>query len=331
MSGICLPIDADSTTGLPQFPAAQHRAALGALMAGRTDRPLGALSGVTGADPTFTVGTTDVTFGPFRFIVDPETALTVGAYLGAFLDNETVGFNAADQSFARIDRYDVQVPDDPAGASPLDAEIVYTAGTPSSSPVTPAAPARSFPLGRLDVPAAGTGSPSFGTATMARTCAAGGILQVIAGARPSAPYVGQVVYDSTADALFRWNGTAWKEGAESDTDWQTVPLVSTCDANGLVNLQPAYRVLGSSRLWMRGYAHYKSGNFPGGTTTTIVPAGSIPAEYCPAFPIDVQASGNAGGVSVRMTVGTDGSVSVQPANSPSPAYVSLAGVQYPIG
>ena len=88
MTAICLPIDAQN--GAPAFPAAQHRVALGAIMAGRTDRPLGAVSGVRpGSDPTITATSATWTVTPFDAIIDPDTALTVGAYLVAFTADTT--------------------------------------------------------------------------------------------------------------------------------------------------------------------------------------------------------------------------------------------------
>lgn len=206
MSGICLPIDAQS--GAPAFPASQNRVAFGALMLGRTDRPLGAVSGVRpGSEPTVTVTATQWTVTPFVATVDPETALTVGAYLVGFLADETGTINAADSTYARIDRLDVQVPDDPAGASPLDAQIVYTEGVASSSPAVPDAPGRSIPLGQISVPKAGQGSPSFAS-TLQRTVANGGILPVPdSGYYPANPYVGQYVDDAQL-GLVRYSGAA---------------------------------------------------------------------------------------------------------------------------
>lgn len=209
MSGICLPIDAVS--GSPVFPAAQNRVAFGALMTGRADRPLGAVSGVRpGSDPGVTVTATDATVTPFTAILDPETALTVGAYLVAFEADEVVTINAADATHSRVDRLDVQCPDDPAGASPLSAQIVYTAGVADGSDTVPAAPVRSFPLGTISVPAAGGGSPSF-TSTLVYSVASGGVLPCVNSTRyPANPFVGQLIYDLSTDEVKRWTGTDWR-------------------------------------------------------------------------------------------------------------------------
>lgn len=205
MSGIALPIDAVS--GAPAFPAAQNRVADAALAAGRTDRALGAVSGFRpGGEPAVSITSARVwTATPSNGIIDPGTAPTVGPYRFAFIANETGTLAAADATFDRIDRLDIQVPDDPAGASPLAAVYVVTTGVAQSSPQVPAAPPRSFPVGTFSVPH--TGNPSF-SATYPRTAAAGGVIPVRAGVRPVSPYVGMYI-DDAALGLLRWNGTVW--------------------------------------------------------------------------------------------------------------------------
>lgn len=208
MTAICLPIDA--VAGSPAFPAAEHRVAMSALMAGRTDRPLGAVSGVRpGSEPTVTATSSQATVTPFVAIVDPGTALTVGPYLVAFTDNTVVDIDPADSVNPRVDRLDVQVPDDPAGASPLAPVIVYTAGVPGSL-VAPAAPARSMPLATIGVPKSGGGAPVVVTA-YPHAAAAGGVLPVSdETVYPANPYVGQVVYNIATGEIRRWTGTDWR-------------------------------------------------------------------------------------------------------------------------
>jgi hypothetical protein len=208
MSDICLPIDANA--GAPSFPAAQHRVALSALQNGRADRPLSANSGIKpNADPTVTVTATQWTVTPFAAVVDPLTGAATGPFLCAFTANKTGSINAADATNPRIDRLDLQVPDDPAGASPLAPVIVYTVGQPNATPSAPAAPVRSTPLGTISVPKAGSGSPSF-TATWNYCAAAGAItLARNSAGYPASPYVGQYVHDKATDQLLRWTGTAW--------------------------------------------------------------------------------------------------------------------------
>lgn len=207
MTDICLPIDASA--GSPSFPAAQHRVAQSALIMGRSDRPLGAHSGVRpGSEPTITATSTTWTVTPFAAVVDPETALTVGPYLVAFTANKTGAVNAADATNPRIDRLDLQVPDDPSGGTTTPV-IVYTAGVAAASPSAPAAPARSTPLAQITVPKAGTGSPSVAV-TYKHTASAGGIIIATDSTQyPAHPFKGQMVYDVARDRLMRYSGTAW--------------------------------------------------------------------------------------------------------------------------
>lgn len=221
MSGYCLPIDASG--GAPSFPAQKHRAAQGAFALGRTDRPLGAVSGVRpGSEPTITATATTWTVTPFCAVADPGTALSVGPFLVAFDANSTGAMNAADANNARVDRLDVQVPDDPAGAFGTAPLIVYTVGVAGSNPAAPAAPARSFPLAQITVPKSGSGNPSVSVSTMAKTVASGGVLPCASStAYPAHPYVGQMVYDVALDQLFRWNGTKWA-APNGNTGWVNV-------------------------------------------------------------------------------------------------------------
>lgn len=226
MTAICLPIDASG--GSPSFPAAQHRVAMAALMQGRTDRPLGAQSGVRpGSDPVITLPTTtswQVT--PFAATADPGTALTVGPYLVAFTASVTGAVNAASASNPRIDRLDVQVPDDPSGGTTAPT-IVYTAGVAAASPSVPAAPARSFPLATISVPKAGTGSPSV-TSKFPRAAAAGGVTPCADSTMyPAAPFIGQRVDDLTLGISLRWNGSLWVPTMQSGVASVTNPGANT--------------------------------------------------------------------------------------------------------
>jgi hypothetical protein len=212
MSGIILPVDA--VGGAPSFPAAQNRVADAALMLGRADRVLGAVSGIRpGADPVVSINAARVwTATPTNGIIDPGTAATVGPYRFAFVANETGTLDPADASFTRFDRLDIQVPDDPPGAAPLSAIYVVTKGVPAASPTIPGAPARSFPVGVFTVP--NVGSPSF-AATYPYCAASGGITPVRSGVRPANPFVGQYIDDAVL-GLMRYTGVTngWKSAPE---------------------------------------------------------------------------------------------------------------------
>lgn len=221
MTLLCLPIDASA--GAPSFPAAQHRMALSALAAARTDRKLGALSGVIpGANPTTTVsGGNTWNIGVFKAIVDPGTAATVGAYLAVNTATASGAINPADSTNARLDRLDLVVPDDPAGAFGTAPVIQYTAGVASATPQLPATPARSMPLATINVPKVGGGNPSV-TATYPYTAAAGGVIPTADSTQsPANPYVGQYVDDASL-GLLRWNGTKWVSMAGKDQAYTPV-------------------------------------------------------------------------------------------------------------
>lgn len=208
MSGICLPIDA----GGP-FPAAQHRVAQSPLFTGGIGRPLGARSGVRAfAEPVVTIAsTTTFTVSPFSAIVDPGTALSVGAYLVAFLATETVTYGVADGSATRVDDVSVVVPDDPAGAFGNVAKIVVTPGIAGGA--AGVTPARAMQLGQLTVPKAGTGSAVFAPSRIV-TVANGGILPTYASWQRPNPDAGRYVDDVTAGKLLRGNGTGFDTVAD---------------------------------------------------------------------------------------------------------------------
>lgn len=208
MSGICLPIDA----GGP-FPAAQHRVAQSPLFTGGNGRPLGARSGVRAfAEPVVTIAsTTTFTVSPFSAIVDPGTALSVGAYLVAFLATETVTYTVADGSATRVDDVSVVVPDDPAGAFGNVAKIVVTPGIAGGA--AGVTPARAMQLGQLTVPKAGTGSAVFAPSRSV-TVANGGILPTYASWQRPNPDAGRYIDDVTAGKLLRGNGTGFDTVAD---------------------------------------------------------------------------------------------------------------------
>jgi hypothetical protein len=206
MTGAAFPIDASA--GSPAFASEQIRTSLGALMAGRTDRALGARSGLhPGSDPSVSFSGLTYTVTPFCGVSDPGTAANVGAFLVAFTANETGTLNAADATNPRVDRLDVQVPDGDSGSRV--AALVYTVGAPGASPSAPAAPVRSWALGTISVPKSGSGSPSWSPAQV-YTAAAGGIVPVPDGSHyPASPHVGMAAYRIDDDSLRIWDGALW--------------------------------------------------------------------------------------------------------------------------
>ena len=222
MSGICLPIDADSTSLLPKFPAAQNRVADSLMLSALPGRPLGGRSGVRlGAEPTVSTTATTWTVTPFSCAVDPGAALTIGPYRVAFLANESGTITAADASNQRVDILYVQVPDDPApsGAANRVATLGYTAGIPGvaggaigAAGGRPATPARSMLLGTITVPKAGGGSPAF-AAAFPYLSAPGGEVPVRSAAERDAlttPFKGlRVQRLDLGGSVERYDGASW--------------------------------------------------------------------------------------------------------------------------
>jgi len=190
--------------------------------------PFGVRSGVRpGTSPTtVTVTSTTWTVGAHAGVVDLQPAVEASGY--AYAVNATGGLptgpvTAADLTRPRVDIVWVRNDDPSEGDASPNPTVVfgYTAGAPlAGSPVAPATPARCMVLATIQVPMSGGGSPTvIWVAPFA--VAAGGILPVPAGVRPTTPYVGQHV-DDPAFGLLRYNGTAWR-GTKS----VAIPAVGT--------------------------------------------------------------------------------------------------------
>uniref|UniRef100_A0AAU2JRT1 Minor tail protein n=1 Tax=Streptomyces sp. NBC_00049 TaxID=2903617 RepID=A0AAU2JRT1_9ACTN len=136
--------------------------------------------------------------GAYPVTLDADLALT-------FADGDAVG-NRIDLVVLRI--YDGSY--DTSGKYEAAVEIIR--GTPSATPVAPAAPPLSLPLYKVSVPAgtsAGKGGINWGTALTdlrVPTVSVGGILPVIGEIAPGG-YPGQ--YQDSNGSLQRWDGTAW--------------------------------------------------------------------------------------------------------------------------
>lgn len=169
---------------------------------------LGSTSGVRPGDPGLTVTLAGSTINCSAGVA--AVAYTgQGVYRAAFPSSVSPGtLTAAHATLDRIDLVYVRVWDNAVDASGLaKGDIVYLAGTPSSTPVapTPAGTQIYMPLATISVPHTGAGSPSVSTSVRPVTVAPGGILP--SSTAPSAPYVGQYWDDGTG--LKRWNGSAW--------------------------------------------------------------------------------------------------------------------------
>ncbi|MER6531150.1 hypothetical protein [Streptomyces sp. NPDC001508] len=170
--------------------------------------PLGARTGILPGSNSFnvTVSGTTITVG---------TGITSlyyagqGTYRIAITAASTLTLDAPHATLPRVDLVYLRVWDNSVDASGLNkADVVYLAGTPSSSPSAPTPPGTQIymRLAHITVPASGGGAPTVNTTVRPVTVAAGGILPTTTA--PSTPYTGQYYDDGTT--LWRWDGSAWK-------------------------------------------------------------------------------------------------------------------------
>ncbi|WP_405883679.1 hypothetical protein OG747_36850 [Streptomyces sp. NBC_01384] len=165
----------------------------------------GSRSGIRPGDPGL-----NTTLAGSTISVSAGTAVIAshGVYVGVLTSAWSGTLTAAHATLTRIDLVYLRIWDTDFDSTGLrKTDVVYLAGTPSSTPVapTPGGTEIYLPLATITVPPTGGGSPSVSTAVLPYTVAPGGILP--ASTAPSTPYTGQY-YDNGSD-LLRWNGSAW--------------------------------------------------------------------------------------------------------------------------
>lgn len=166
--------------GVP-ITAKAARQGSAALYGGGSGRPLGGRSGfrVDTPDDVLTVTTTSWTLRPCSAYIDPGAQTDQGMYGWASTANESGTPTPPDSTLPRKDIYFIQVNDSTSGdgSGAVEASVEYLAGTPSTSPVAPDLPARSFLIATVTVPQVGGGNPSV-VPNKARFVAAGAPLPV---------------------------------------------------------------------------------------------------------------------------------------------------------
>jgi hypothetical protein len=172
-----------------------------------TGATFGARAGVRPGDPGLTVSLSGTTIN-----VSPGTAMLTdhGVYIGVLTSTWSGTLTSAHATLDRIDLVYLRIWDTDFDATGLrKTDVVYLAGTASSTPVapTPGGTEIALPLATITVPHSGAGSPSVSTSVRPVTVAPGGILPT--STAPSTPYTGQY-YDS-GSGLLRWNGSAWRQ------------------------------------------------------------------------------------------------------------------------
>ncbi|MFD5111432.1 hypothetical protein ACFWNG_03805 [Streptomyces sp. NPDC058391] len=169
---------------------------------------LGSRGGLRPGDPGLTVtlagSTVNVSAGVAAVYRSGQ-----GVYRAALPSGVSPGaLTAAHATLARIDLVYLRIWDTDIDASGLrQADVVYLAGTPASTPAapTPAGTVIYIPLATINVPFSGNGSPSVSSAIRPVTVAPGGILPAQT-STPASPYAGQAWHDGTD--LKVWNGSS---------------------------------------------------------------------------------------------------------------------------
>jgi hypothetical protein len=170
---------------------------------------LGSISGVRPGDPGLTVTLAGTTINCSAGVAAVAYS-GQGVYRVALPSSVSPGtYTAPHATLNRIDLVYLRVWDNSVDASGLNkGDVVYLAGTPSSTPVAPI-PAGTqiyMPLANITVLSVSNGSTaSVNTTVRPNTVAPGGILPTASA--PSSPYTGQY-YDNGTD-LLRWNGSSW--------------------------------------------------------------------------------------------------------------------------
>jgi hypothetical protein len=298
--------------------------------------PLGGRAGVLpgGADFTVAVAGTSLTVGPGRAWL---TASGQGAYQAVMPATRTLTRTAAHATLTRIDLVYLRVWDNAVDGSGLtQADVVYLAGTASSSPQapTPSGTVIYIPLATITVPSVSAGgSPSVSTAIRPATVAPGGILP--ATTAPSVPYVGQPWHDGTD--LHLWNGTAWDTYQKVTTvPWITPDLATTSPAysgDGNSNGPVQYRIVNEQGTafaqWSGGLnIPYASGS-PANEGNFL--AAALPANARPTSKRSVTVACSAASstsLSVKVDFNPDGSVGIVAASGVQPPWLSLNDVKY---
>jgi hypothetical protein len=144
-------------------------------------------------------------------VIQGSTSGTQGVYVGvndAQITLSYLGVYPADSN-PRKDLIVARIKDDDYEGVGNGFSVEVIKGTASGSPVDPAVPASCVVLARVNLPASATTVADaviddLRTFTVAR----GGILPIYGAAPPSAPYIGQTVFDSSGRLLI-WDGAAW--------------------------------------------------------------------------------------------------------------------------
>ncbi|WP_329380755.1 hypothetical protein OG625_15640 [Streptomyces sp. NBC_01351] len=261
----------------------------------RSDTRVASLGALTPTSPVATrsgilPGSSDGKWRISGFTVTGTTAMTAtvypgrgviqgtdsqGAYPVALTQPVPLAFADGHAQFGRIDLIVVRVYDDEYDASGrTEAVVEVVRGTPTATPVAPAAPALSLPLYTVTVPAgtsAGNGGINWNNALTGlrnATVAIGGILPVTTDTAIGA-YPGQ--YRDNSGTLERWDGTAWMPYPAKPA-WQNwTPVWTTFTGNATPSFGNAEI---TARYIQQGPTVHMNFSIMFGTTTTFGTGGN---------------------------------------------------------
>lgn len=333
------PLDVDTLT---YNSVELRRAALLAVMG--TGTALGARSGVRPGDPGLTTtlagSTINVSAGAAWISQSGQ-----GVYRAVLPAAWSGALTAAHATLPRIDLVYLRVWDTDVDASGLrQGDVVYLAGTASSTPSAPA-PAGTqifMPLATISVPASGGGSPSVSLAVRPVTVAPGGI---VPDGSATGLYVGHC-RDNGTD-LQRWNGSGWDTYQKVDSVAWTTPTLATnytqgdTTTNGNLNGPIRYRkVRDHGTDWMEwdGGAQRTTGSQTANILNTALASG-FRAVGRASFVIARNATnitGVSGSTSVvhsaKLDFNQDGTISLvsATAGADETSWFSLRGIRYPL-
>jgi hypothetical protein len=306
---------------------------------------LGATSGVRPGDPGLTVTLAGTTINCSAGVAAVAYS-GQGVYRAAFPSSVSPGtLTAAHATLDRIDLVYLRVWDNSVDASGLNkADIVYLAGTASSTPVapTPAGTQIYMQLATITVPHSGGGSPSVSTSVRPVTVAPGGIL--VSPTAPSTPYTGQY-YDNGTD-LLRYNGSGWDTYQKVvSVGWTQPTLATGYTHDGNLNGNVQYRVVttsgGTFVEWRGGLGITYSSNAlqNGGNFLSAALAAAYRPPSLRTVTVACSASSSSS-LSVKIDFKTDGTVLIVGTTTASsdsystpvirPPWLSLNGVRYSV-
>lgn len=305
----------DAVSGAPSYTGrALRQTTVSPFIAlGSTARPLGVRSGVRPGTPVSTASISGTTWscGPHIGVVDVEAAAEAGGYAYSVDAAVTGTTQAADASSVRTDLVYGQL-SDPAesdGTTTPKFDVLYLKN-PSTGLTVPAAPARSIPLIKVNVPVAGGGNPTVEWIAP-YTAAAGAPIPFLTLAQLQAwttnvppSQKANVFADPTTanNGDYLWSGGTWVGGST------TTDIALTMQGIYKLGSPPASAYTQGGHVYMEGMISNSSTAIF--VAATLYNAATIPTAFAPAndrwFPLNWGSDGGGG-----LFVGANGNIGFQ--------------------